>query len=289
MNKESKIKLNNGVEIPVIGFGVFRIPEGQEVENAVGEALSAGYRHIDTAMIYQNEGGTGIAIKNSGIPREEIFVATKLWNTDQGYENTLKAIDNSLIKLGMKYVDLYLVHWPTATAEEDANKNYLSLNKRAETWRAMEEILKSGKARAIGVSNYTVRHLEEMKNYAKVIPAINQIELHPFLNQKEVVEYCQKNNILIEGHSPLAPLADVKSPGHTNIDVIAKRYNKSASQILLRWQIQIGTIPLPKSTHPERIAENIDIFNFEISSEDMNALNNMNINLHVRRDPANLK
>ncbi len=289
MSKNSTIKLNNGVDIPLIGFGVFRIPEGKEVEEAVATALSSGYRHIDTAMIYKNEEGVGNAIKSSGIPREEIFVTTKLWNTDQGYENTLKAIDVSLSKLGMEYVNLYLVHWPTASADEDENKNYLSLNKRAETWRAMEEILKSGKALAIGVSNYTITHLEEMKEYAKVPPTANQVEFHPFLYQKELMEYCKKNYIVVEGHSPLAPLADMKSPGHADLDAIAKKYNKSTAQVLLRWQVQHGVIPLPKSTHAERIAENIDIFDFKIENEDMNLMDSMDISLHVRRDPAGLK
>jgi diketogulonate reductase-like aldo/keto reductase len=288
MEKQLTITLNNGNKIPVIGFGTFRIKE-EEVGQAVKWALEAGYRHIDTAMIYQNEEGVGKAIRDSGIPRQELFITTKLWNTDQGYESTLKAIDSSLERLGLEYVDLYLIHWPTASAESDESGNYLSINKREETWRAMEQILATGKARAIGVSNYTVRHLEEMKNYANVIPAVNQIELHPFLNQKEVVKFCQKNNIVVEGHSSLAPLADVKSPGHQKIDEIAKRYNKTTAQILLRWQIQKGVIPLLKSTHRERILENIDIFNFEISAEDMNTLDNMDINLHVRRDPSGLQ
>ncbi|MBY0376538.1 aldo/keto reductase [Patescibacteria group bacterium] len=285
----STITLNNGVQIPVIGFGVFRIPDGQEVETAIKIALEAGYRSIDTAMIYKNEIGTGKAIKESGIPRKEIFVTTKLWNTDQGYENTLKAIDTSLDKLGLSYVDLYLIHWPTASAEEDENKNYLSLDKRAETWKAMEEILHSGKAKAIGVSNYMVKHLEEMKKYAKIMPAINQIELHPFLYQKELIEYCKENNIVVEAHSPLAPLADIKSPGHEPIDAIAAKYNKTTSQVLLRWNIQHGIIPLPKSIHKERIEENLNVFDFEINTEDMLALDNMNINLHVRRDSNYLK
>src|SRR3989338_9675429 len=172
MDKNSRITLNNGVKMPVIGFGVFRIPGGEEVVNAVGEALRAGYRHVDTAMIYGNEEGVGKAIRESGIPREEIFVTTKLWNTDQGYETTLKAIDTSLEKLGLAYVDLYLIHWPRADPERKQ-----SINKREATWRAMEEIHKSGKAKAIGVCNYTIAHMAEMKKYAKIPPAVNQVEI----------------------------------------------------------------------------------------------------------------
>src|SRR3989338_2711431 len=172
LNANSKIILNNKTEIPVIGFGVFRIPDGEEVVNAVKWALEAGYRHIDTAMIYKNEERVGQAIRESGISREEIFVTTKLWNTDQGYETTLKAIDTSLEKLGLAYVDLYLIHWPTADPERKQ-----SINKREATWRAMEEIHKSGKAKAIGVCNYTIAHLAEMKKYAKIPPAVNQVEI----------------------------------------------------------------------------------------------------------------
>ena len=224
--------LNNGTKVPLIGFGVFRVKEGQEVEETVGWALDAGYRLIDTAMMYKNEEGVGRAIRNSGIPREEIFVTTKLWNADHGYENTLKAIDASLEKLGLAYVDLYLIHWPTAN--EDI---ITSDNKRADTWRAMEEIYKSGKAKAIGVSNYTITHLEEMKTYMHIIPTVNQVEFHPFLYQKELLEYCTQNDIVLQAHSPLAPIADVKSPREERIGMIARKYNKSEAQLLIRWSM----------------------------------------------------
>jgi diketogulonate reductase-like aldo/keto reductase len=282
LNINSKIVLNNKTEIPVIGFGVFRIPEGQEVVNAVKWALAAGYRMIDAAMIYKNEEGVGKAIKESGIPREEIFVTTKLWNTDQGYESALKAIDVSLTKLGLSYVDLYLVHWPTAG---DASKGE-SINKREETWRAMEEIYKSGKAKAIGVSNYMINHLEEMKKYAKIPPAVNQVEFHPFLYQEELLSYCQKHDIAFEAHSPLI------HGEHLNNEIIksvAQKHGKSEAQILLRWSLQHGAIPIPKSAHQERITENIRVFDFELSDEEMKKLDGLNQNLHLRADPTNLK
>jgi diketogulonate reductase-like aldo/keto reductase len=286
----SKITLNNGVEIPVIGFGVFRIPDGVEVEGAVKTALDAGYRLIDTAMIYKNEEGTGKAIRESGIAREEIFVTTKLWNTDQGYDSALSAIDASLARLGMSYVDLYLVHWPSASEDMlPDGTTFVSLDKRKDTWRAMEEILRSGKARAIGVSNYMQNHLEEMSAYATVMPAVNQIELHPYLYKRDLLEYCKEHNIVVEAHSPLAPVADVKSTGYDAIDTIATKYGKSSSQVLIRWSLQHGLIPLPKSIRPERIIENIEVFDFEIDATDMDVLDSMNIDLHVRRDPRSLQ
>ena len=199
LNINSKIILNNKTKMPMIGFGVFRIPEGEEVVNAVKLALQAGYRMIDTAMKYENETGVGRAIEESGIPREEVFVTTKLWNIDHGYESTLKAIDVSLGKLGLDYVDLYLIHWPTA---DDARKT--DINKREETWKAMEEIYRLGKAKAIGVSNYMISLLEDMKRYAKIPPSVNQVEFHPFLYQKDLLEYCNKEGIVLEAHSPFA-------------------------------------------------------------------------------------
>jgi diketogulonate reductase-like aldo/keto reductase len=290
VNLNSKITLNNGVEIPVIGFGVFRIPDGVEVEGAVKTALDAGYRLIDTAMIYKNEEGTGKAIRESGIAREEIFVTTKLWNTDQGYDSALSAIDASLARLGMSYVDLYLVHWPSASEDMlPDGTTFVSLDKRKDTWRAMEEILRSGKARAIGVSNYMRNHLEEMSAYATVMPMVNQIELHPYLYKRDLLEYCKEHNIVVEAHSPLAPVADVKSTGHDAIDAIATKYGKSSSQVLIRWSLQHGLIPLPKSIRPERIIENIEVFDFEIDATDMDVLDSMNIDLHVRRDPSGLQ
>lgn len=279
LTSNSKIILNNKTEIPVIGFGVFRIPEGVEVENAVKEALKAGYRMIDTAMIYGNEAGVGKAVKESGIPRVEIFVITKLWNIDQGYETTLKAVDESLAKLGMEYVDLYLIHWPTAS---DQLREGVSINKREETWRAMEEIYKSGKAKAIGISNFMVNHLEEMNGYAKVMPMVNQFEFHPFLYQEELLSFCQKNNIVVQAHSPLA---DVKGEQDERVKNIAEKYKKTPAQVFIRWSLQHGVVPIPKSVHKDRIVENINVFDFELREEDMKILDGLNENLHVRADP----
>lgn len=286
LNKDSKIKLNNGVDMPMLGFGTFREKDGDEVINAVKLAIGAGYRSIDTAKAYKNEEGVGKAIRDSGVPREEIFVTTKLWNTDQGYDATLKAIDESLSKLGMDFVDLYLVHWPTAGGERDENNLYPSINKREDTWKAMEEIYKSGKAKAIGVSNYTITHLKEMKNYAKIPPAVNQVEFHPFLYQVELLNYCKANNIALEAHSPLVSGEHLDDPA---IKSVAEKYSKSPAQILIRWGLQHGCITIPKSVHKERIEENINIFDFEISEEDMKTMDELNKNLHMRSDPTNLQ
>lgn len=279
LNANSKVILNNGSQMPVIGFGTFRIPEGDEVVNAVKTALEAGYRFIDTAMMYKNEEGVGKAIKESGIPREEIFVTTKLWNTDQGYDTTLKAIDASLAKLGLTYVDLYLIHWPTAS---DQLREGVSIDKRQETWRAMEEIYKSGKAKAIGVANYMLNHLEEMKNYAKIIPMVNQFEFHPFLYQRVLLDYCKNNNIVVQAHSPFAD-----NKGHENqiVKGVAQKYGKSTNQVFVRWSMQHGAVPIPKSIHKERIVENLDVFNFKLSEEDMKTLDGLSVNMHVRADP----
>ncbi|MBP6060514.1 MAG: aldo/keto reductase [Candidatus Pacebacteria bacterium] len=282
-NLNSKIVLNNGVEMPIIGFGVFRLAEGEEVYNTVKNALLAGYRLIDTASQYKNEEGVGRAIRESGIPREEIFVTTKLWNTDQGYESALKAIDVSLAKLGLDYVDLYLIHWPTATGELRTGE---SINKREETWRAMEEIYKSGKAKAIGVSNYMINHLEDMKRYHKVVPAVNQFEFHPFLYLEELINYCKQNGIAVEAHSPFF---DCKGADNEVIQKLATKYNKTWTQIVLRWSIQHGAIPIPKSAQIKRIKENLNVYDFEISAEDMQALNGLSQNFHARVDPTNFK
>lgn len=292
LTNNSTVILHNGLPIPHIGFGVFRVQEGQDVESAVHAAIKTGYRLIDTAMIYANESGVGQVIKDCGVPREELFITTKLWNSDQGYESALKAIDVSLAKLGLEYVDLYLVHWPTASGDVDpATNTFFGVNKREETWKAMEEIYKSGKAKAIGVSNYTIKHLEEMKSYAMIQPMVNQVEFHPFLYQKDLLEYCQAHHIVLEAHSPLAPIADPKTAECRNpgIDAIAHKHGKAGAQVLLRWSVQHGVIPLPKSVHESRIQENFDIFNFSLDDEDMKSLDAMNLDLYVRRDPTTIE
>jgi methylglyoxal/glyoxal reductase len=283
LNINSKVVLNNGLEMPVIGLGVFRIPDGEDVINSVKWALEAGYRMIDTAMIYENEKGVGQAIRESGIKREEIFITTKLWNIDQGYESALKAIDASLERLGLDYVDLYLVHWPTASGDRG---KFTSINKREETWRAMEEIYASGKAKAIGVSNYTIRHLEEMKKYATVPPTVNQVEFHPFLFQEELLNYCKENNIALEAYRSLTAGQKISNEV---IEKIAQKYNKTDAQVLLRWAIQHGCVVIPKSTHQERIQQNINIFDFELSMEDMQNIDSLNENLRLSPNPEVLE
>ncbi|MBP6866541.1 MAG: aldo/keto reductase [Candidatus Pacebacteria bacterium] len=283
LNHESTITLKNGVVLPVVGFGTYKLKEGDEAEHSIKSALEAGYRMIDTASIYKNEPSVARAITSYGLLREEVFITTKLWNADQGYENTLKAIDESLKNLNVSFVDLYLVHWPTADA--DLKINNKMIDKRQETWRAMEEIYKSGKARAIGVSNFTVEHLKEMEKYANVMPMVNQVEFHPFLYQKELLEYCRLHGIVVEAY---APLTQGNKLTDERITTIAKKHSKPASQVLLRWSLQHGMVPLPRSAKPDHIIENIQIFDFELDMEDMNTLDSLNENLHFLHDPYKL-
>ncbi len=274
------IQLNTTTKIPAIGLGVYKSAEGQEVENAVIWALQAGYRLIDTARIYGNEEGVGKAIRTSGIDRKEIYVTTKLWNLDHGYENTHRAIDASLASLGLEYVDLYLIHWPSASEDR-----LVTINKRKETWKAMEEIVASGKARSIGVSNYTIQHLEEMKSYASITPAVNQVEFHPFLFQKELLDYCKANSIVLEAYSPLVKARKLDD---ARITAVAEKYGKTNAQVLIRWSIQHGCLPIPKSVHKERIEANLNVFDFEISEDDMSALDALNENKHEAWDPSKI-
>lgn len=280
LNINSKITLKNGVLMSVIGLGLHKSKEGEETLNAVVQGFHNGYRLIDTAKRYENEKSVGDAIVSFGLLREEVFITTKLWNTDQGYENTLKAIDESLSKLGLSYVDLYLVHWP----DRDANTGK-SLVIKEETWRAMEEIYKSGKARAIGVSNYTIEDLEEMKNYSYIMPMVNQVEFHPFLYQKELLEYCKQNQIVLEAHTPLVR---GEKFNHPIIVEIAKKYNKSSANILIRWGLQHGAVVIPGATNKEKIKENINVFDFKLSSQDMDILDGLNENLRIVYNSDNL-
>lgn len=280
LNVSTKRILNNSLEMPLLGLGVYKSQEGGEVEQAIAWALEAGYRLIDTAAIYGNEGGVGRAVLASGLQREEVFVTTKLWNTDQGYESTLRAIDSSLLNLNLPYVDLYLVHWPSA--EED---RFTMINKREETWRAMEYILASGKVKAIGVSNYTIKHLEEMKKYANTLPAVNQVEFHPFLYQKDLLEYCDNNNIILEAY---APLVKARKMDNESLTSIAQKYGKTNAQILIRWSLQKGCIPIPKSVKQERIKENINVFDFELSTEDEAVIDTLNEDVHQSWNPEKI-
>jgi diketogulonate reductase-like aldo/keto reductase len=260
-DRESVITLNNGVAMPRIGLGVWQAEDGEKVQRAIRFALLDGYRLIDTAKIYGNEKGVGRAIAEADAPRETVFLTTKLWNDDQGYEPALRAIDASLARLSTNYVDLYLVHWPSRDRTT-----------REATWKAMEEILASGKAKAIGVSNYSVDLLEEMREYANVMPAVDQVEFHPFLFQRELLAYCTERGIALEAYSPLArgrKLDDAR------ISAISASYGKSNAQVLIRWSLQHGCICIPKSVRKERIAENISVFDFELSQMDMDMLDGL--------------
>lgn len=258
--------------MPIIGLGVWQA-KGDEAAQAVEWALEAGYRLVDTAKIYGNEREVGRAIRRSGIKREDLFITTKLWNSDQGYESALRAFDVSLEALGLEYIDLYLIHWPISQFRE-------------QSWRALERIASSGRCRAIGVANYTINHLEQLKKYSTIKPVVNQVEFHPFLYQKELLEYCQKNKIQLEAYSPLAHgerLSDVR------VAAIAKKYKKSSAQVMLRWGIQHDVVVIPKSTKQTRIKENLAIFDFELSPEDMQVMDNLNENFRTCWDPTDVK
>ena len=272
MDKNPIVMLNTGARMPQIGFGTWRLEEGKETKNAVTEALKAGYRLIDTAKLYANEQSVGKAIKASNIPRGEIFITTKLWSSANGYGDALAGFKKSLTELEDDYIDLYLIHSP-------------SVGNRREVWRALESIYKSGKAKAVGVSNYAVKHLEELLNGSALVPAVNQIEFHPFIykNMLPILEFCNENNIVVEAYSPLAR---GKFESVASIAEIAKKHGKSGGQVLLRWALQHGTVPIPKSAHAERIKENFDVFDFELSEEEMGALNDLSNGDFIVSDPA---
>jgi diketogulonate reductase-like aldo/keto reductase len=268
----SRIKLNNGVDMPVLGLGTWQIPK-QRVEKAVLIALDAGYRHIDTAAAYNNEAEVGQAVRSSSIPRSEIFITTKLWNNDHGYQKALAACDSSLERLGMSYVDLYLVHWPVERLRDD-------------TWQAMETLLESRKCRAIGVSNYTIRHLKQLLASSRIVPAVNQVEFSPFLCQKELLAFCRSNNIQLEAYSPLTRGGRLDDPG---LAAVAAGYGKSPAQVLIRWALQMGVVAIPKASSEKHIRENADVFDFEISAEDMQALASLNSDLRFCWDPSDIE
>lgn len=269
--------LNNGLRIPVIGFGTWQTPSGDVAKNAVMDALKTGYRHIDTAAVYRNEESVGEGIRESGVPREEIFVTTKLWNTEHTYEKTKAALDTSLKKLGLDYVDLYLIHWPNPI---DYRDDWALSN--AEAWRAMEEAYEEGKVKSIGVSNFLPHHLDELFKTAKVKPMVNQIYLNPSDIQDDVVAYNKEHDIITEAYSPLGT-GSIFEIGE--LQEIAKVYNKSVAQVVLRWSLHHGFLPLPKSVTTSRIIENYDIFDFDLTSSDIERIDALHGRAGLAPDP----
>lgn len=267
------IKLNNGVDIPQLGFGVFQVPP-PETKTAVLTALETGYRHIDTARIYKNEEGVGQAIAESGIARDELFVTTKLWNSAQGFDSTFKAFDNSIAKLGLDYVDLYLIHWPTP-----ARDTYV------ETWKAFEKLYADGRIRAIGVSNFRTEDLQRLIEMGLTVPAINQIELHPQLVQDDLREFHAKHEIVTEAWSPLA---QGKVFGEKTIKDIAEAHGKSPAQIVIAWHLALGNVVIPKSVTPSRIAENLDVFDINLTADEIEAISALNADSRIGPDPGSL-
>ncbi|KAJ3098233.1 hypothetical protein HDU97_004185 [Phlyctochytrium planicorne] len=263
------VPLNSGTKIPQVGLGVWQTSQN-EATPVVISAIKAGYRHVDTAALYGNEKEVGDAIRQSGIARSEFFVTTKLWNNDHGYDQTLKAFDISLKKLGLEYVDLYLIHAPVE-------------GKRLDSWRAMEKLYKEGKVKAIGVSNYGVHHLKELLANSTVKPAVNQIELHPYLQRRDIVEFCKQNDIVVEAYCPLTRGKKLDDP---RLVEIAKRYNKTTAQVLVRWGIDKGYVTLPKSAKEERLIANADVFDFTISQSDLEVMDGFEEGLNVSWDPT---
>lgn len=268
-NLDSRVKLHNGVEMPIFGLGVWKMRDGEEVKNAVRHAIQQGYRLIDTAAAYGNEAGVGQGIQESNAAREELFIVTKVANGDQGYDTTLKAFEESMKKLRLEYLDLYLIHWP-------------GKHKFKDTWRAMEKLYQEGQIRAIGVCNFLPHHMDELLDSCTVAPMVNQVECHPLLNQKELREYCKGKDIQLQAYSPLMH-------GNLNLlpvlDQLAEKYGKTPAQIVLRWNLQNGVIIIPKSSNPKRIEENSRIFDFELSGDDMETINNLNENRRFNPHP----
>ncbi|MEY8733989.1 aldo/keto reductase [Peribacillus frigoritolerans] len=274
-NLQDTATLHNGVKMPWFGLGVFKVEEGPELVHAVKVAIKHGYRSIDTAAIYENEEGVGQGIreglKEAGISREDLFVTSKVWNADLGYESTIAAYEKSLQKLGLEYLDLYLIHWPVE-------------GKYKEAWRALETLYKEGKVKAIGVSNFQIHHLKDLMEDAEVKPMVNQVECHPRLTQKEVQAFCKEQGIQLEAWSPLmqGELLD-----NEVLQAIATKHGKSIAQVILRWDLQNGIVTIPKSTKEHRIVENSTVFDFELTEEEMNQIDGLNQNHRVGPDPDN--
>ncbi len=266
------VKLNNGTTMPEIGFGLWQVSNATECVTAVKQALDAGYSHFDTAQVYGNEAFLGEALQQTGTPRQSLFITTKIWIENFGEDDLLPSFEASLQQLRMDYVDLLLLHFPVPEA-------------RGPAWRRMEEIARSGRAKAIGVSNYTIAHLEELLKDCAIKPAVNQVELHVFLQQPELLAYCQKQNILVEAYSPLAHGHGMQN---SVLRAIADKHQKTPAQIMIRWCLEVGTVPLPKSVTPERIKQNIDVFDFSLDASDMAQLKTLEANLHTAWDPTNV-
>ncbi|RFP66620.1 aldo/keto reductase [Hymenobacter lapidiphilus] len=263
--------LANGVQIPYLGLGVWQAEDGAEVQQAVRWALEAGYRHIDTAAVYKNEAGVGQAIRESSVPREDVFVTSKVWNSDQGYDSTLRAFDTSLDLLGLETLDLYLIHWPVA-------------GKFRETWRALEKLYADGRVRAIGVSNFLQHHLEELMPEAKVKPMVNQLEFHPWLVQSELQAYCRQHDIQYQAWSPLM---QGKVFEQDIVNELARKYGKSPAQILVRWDLQRGVVTIPKSVKQAHIIGNADVFDFELTADELAYIDGLDRNQRLGPDPDN--
>ncbi len=263
--------LHNGVEMPTLGLGVWKMENNDEVKTAVNAAIDAGYKAIDTAAAYKNEEGVGKAIKENSTPREDLFITSKVWNDDQGYDSTLKAFEDTVSKLGIETLDLYLIHWPVE-------------GKYKETWKAMEKLYKDGRIRAIGVSNFHPQHLEDLMKDAEIKPMINQVEFHPLLNQKELRDYCKQHSIQLEAWSPLA---QGKLLDNDVVKGIAEQHGKSAAQVIIRWDLEHEVVTIPKSSNPERIKQNFDVFDFELTKDDIRAIDELNQNERMGPDPDN--
>lgn len=265
--------LHNGVKMPWMGLGVFKVTEGEEVVESVKAAIRNGYISIDTAAVYKNEEGVGQGIRESGVPREDLFVTSKVWNSDQGYETTLQAFEMSLNKLGLDYLDLYLIHWP-------------GVDKYKDTWKALEKLYKDGRVRAIGVSNFQVHHLQELMSDCEIKPMVNQVEFHPHLTQKELLAFCKNEGIQLEAWSPLKQGQLLNEPVLTDI---AHKYNKSVAQVILRWDLQHEVVTIPKSIKEHRIIENADIFDFELTQEDMEKIDTLNQDSRAGSHPDTMR
>jgi diketogulonate reductase-like aldo/keto reductase len=267
---QSKVGLNNGVKIPLLGLGTYLASNGGEAKHAVLKALEIGYRHIDTAMMYNNETDIGEAINESGIPREEIFITTKLWNSDHGYDRSMDAFQSSMDRLQVDYIDLYLIHWPVPEL-------------RLDSWRALERLYIDGKCRTIGVSNYMERHLKEVLKTCDIVPMVNQVEFSPYLFLYDLLYFCRDHKIQLESYSPLTKGRMINDPA---LLAVARKYEKTAAQILIRWVLQHEVVVIPKSSNADRIYENSRVFDFSISEIDMKLLNSFHKDIHTSWDPS---